>query len=401
MNITHVAIWLLALLLLIPSTLFFTQVLSAYLHGGRRLGAAMGVARASGTDSPVVAILVPAHDEAAGLAPTLACFRASMRAHDRLVVVADNCCDDTAAIARAAGAEVVERFDTALRGKAYALEAGLDYLRAQPPGMVLVLDADCTIAPDFVATLAAQCRQHQAPIQSLYLMKAPEGDLRPVSLLAEFAWRIKNWVRPLGGGALGFPSNLNGSGMIFPWQQIAAVQVANGNLAEDYKLGIDLLRLGHATRFSEAAQVLSRFPNSLESRRGQRRRWEHGHLDLILRTAPGLAGEALSTGRWKLLGAALDLLIPPLALLAAIAALSVPLVILAALLHAPSLPLQLCVAAWLLLGFGLALAWVGWGRDLVPLRVLAAIPGYAIGKLSLYTGYVSGREREWKRTRRD
>jgi cellulose synthase/poly-beta-1,6-N-acetylglucosamine synthase-like glycosyltransferase len=408
--------WGIAIALVIPSTLFFVEVLLAFLsprrtpHNGDGMFGILGQEFSRSNDgqladvspsTPALAILVPAHNEAAGLAPTLQGFRSRMRPQDRLVVVADNCSDDTVDIARAVGAEVVERFNQTQRGKCYALEAGIDYLRAQPPAQVLILDADCQIDPDFIATMSRLCAQYGRPVQSLYLMQAPSGDGRPVSRFAEFAWRIKNWVRPLGGRVLGFPSALNGSGMVFPWAQISTVQVANGNLAEDYTLGLDLLRAGHAAHFSEEAVVLSQFPNSLESRQGQRRRWEHGHLDLITRTAPLLIGEALMHGNWALLGSALDLLIPPLALLALFAAVALPVAALSAVLGSTLAPLWVCLLAVVELSLALLLAWLGWGRDVVPFQLMLQIPGYALSKINVYSRYLTARERQWKRTNRD
>src|SRR5262245_47349772 len=58
-----------------------------------------------------VAVLVPAHDESTGLLPTLADIKSQLLPGDRVLVVADNCDDDTAAVASRTGAEVVERHD--------------------------------------------------------------------------------------------------------------------------------------------------------------------------------------------------------------------------------------------------------------------------------------------------
>src|SRR5258705_10550409 len=60
---------------------------------------------------PHLAILVPAHDEAPGIGKTVSSVLSQLLDGDRLVVVADNCSDDTAQIAAAAGAEVWERRD--------------------------------------------------------------------------------------------------------------------------------------------------------------------------------------------------------------------------------------------------------------------------------------------------
>src|ERR1700731_271602 len=84
--------------------------------------------RPMGPDSGVrlpVAVLVPAHNESSGLLPTLTNIQSQLLPGDRLLVVADNCSDDTAAAARAGGAEVVERNDPTKRGKGYALDWGV------------------------------------------------------------------------------------------------------------------------------------------------------------------------------------------------------------------------------------------------------------------------------------
>src|SRR5581483_1342018 len=75
-----------------------------------------------------LAVLVPAHNESTGLLPTLADIRGQLLPEDRLVVIADNCTDDTAAVARAGGAEVIERQEFTKLGKGYALDHGLKYL---------------------------------------------------------------------------------------------------------------------------------------------------------------------------------------------------------------------------------------------------------------------------------
>ncbi|MGA2127432.1 MAG: glycosyltransferase, partial [Xanthobacteraceae bacterium] len=88
---------------------------------------------------PPTAVLVPAHNEGANLLLTLADIRGQLRAGDRLLVVADNCDDDTAAVAAAGGAEVIERHDPERRGKGHALEFGIRHLASDPPGVVIVV----------------------------------------------------------------------------------------------------------------------------------------------------------------------------------------------------------------------------------------------------------------------
>src|SRR6186997_1018921 len=99
-----------AVVLLVPVAVFAMQVLAA-----RR-----GVLRATNDPEgqrPTTAILMPAHDEAAGSAVAIDTVLSQLRSDDRLLVVADNCSDRTASIAAACGAQVVERHDPDRRGK--------------------------------------------------------------------------------------------------------------------------------------------------------------------------------------------------------------------------------------------------------------------------------------------
>ncbi len=347
-----------------------------------------------------ITVLVPAHDESVGIARTLESILPQLRAHDSVLVVADNCSDDTAAIARACGAAVVERFHETERGKGFALAFGVDTMRADPPGLVVIVDADCALAPDALARLARCVVATDRPAQALYLMLAPLDASVP-RRLAQFAWRVRNWVRPAGWHRLGLPCQLMGTGMAFTWAMLRDAALANASIVEDMKLGIDLGLRGQAPVFCADALVTSAFPDSAGATRTQRTRWEHGHLEMILREVPPMMKSAVGRRDGRMAGMALDLCIPPLALLAASLLLSTLLAV------GVSMWMETPALAWLhgvLLGmFSLAalLAWVVRGRDLVRLSELLAIPLYVAAKIPLYFRFVWNRQKQWVRTDRD
>src|SRR5262245_61354108 len=88
---------------------------------------------APGLLSHRTAVLIPAHNEGAGILPTIRDAQAQLGPNDRILVVADNCTDDTAAIVQAVGVEVTIRTDPERRGKGYALEFGMRHLGLNPP----------------------------------------------------------------------------------------------------------------------------------------------------------------------------------------------------------------------------------------------------------------------------
>src|SRR5690242_6164192 len=68
---------------------------------------------------PTLVVLIPAHNESGGLLAALSSLHGQLSPEDRVLVVADNCTDDTASVAKAGGVEVIERRDEARRGKSY------------------------------------------------------------------------------------------------------------------------------------------------------------------------------------------------------------------------------------------------------------------------------------------
>ena len=382
-------------LLLIPLAVLTVQVVAAVWPGRRADTSAVSNA----PSRPSIAVLMPAHDEAAGIAPVIAAVKQRLGPHDRLLVVADNCSDDTAGIARRAGAEVVERFDTSRRGKGYALDFGVRRLAARPPEIVVIVDADCIVEGDAFDRLANQCAATGRPAQALYLMHAPPGAGTRLRIAA-FAWIVKNHVRALGFWRLGLPCQLMGTGMAFPWSTIREAPLASGHIVEDLQLGLDLAAAGTPPRFCPAALVTSLFPTRTDGIDTQRTRWEHGHLGVIANVGPRMLGMALRRGDGRLTAMALDLCVPPLATLAlALFVLLAASTLLA--LAGVSLPLLLAGAMVVLLVADVAIAWLAFGRDAVHFSEMLLAPLYAVRKVPMYMRMLRSRQLQWVRTRRD
>jgi len=345
-----------------------------------------------------LAVLVPAHNEESGIAATLAAVRAQLAPGDRLLVVADNCSDATADVARAAGAEVIERASE-LRGKGYALAHGIDHLRAAPPSAVVIVDADCDLAAGALDALMHDLALTGRPVQALYLMLAPSG-AGLSRRLAQFAWRVRNWARPAGWHRLGMPCQLMGTGMAFDWEMLRDAALANASIVEDMKLGLDLAARGMAPVFCQRALVTSWFPDSAAAAGTQRTRWEHGHIEMILREMPAILRLAAVRRDRRMLGMALDLGVPPLALLAGVLALAWLLAVAGWLLGGTALVAIVASALVALFLITILAAWSVQGRDLVRLGELLAVPWYIVAKLPMYVRFIVRRQRDWVRTDR-
>jgi cellulose synthase/poly-beta-1,6-N-acetylglucosamine synthase-like glycosyltransferase len=348
--------------------------------------------------SPRIVVLVPAHNESIGLLPTLADVQAQLRPPDRLLVVADNCTDDTAAIALATGAEITRRDDPLRKGKAYALAWGLRHLDLDPPDVVIILDADCRIGDAAIDRLVEACMLTHRPVQALDLMIAPKEASLNYRFM-EFAWRVKNWVRPLGLKRIGLPCQLMGTGMAFPWDVIRSADLANNSLVEDLKLGLDLALRRKPPVFCPTAIVTSEFPSSAEGVLSQRLRWEQGHIGIILKSTARLILKALQQGNLDLLVLALDAAVPPLALLGVLTIGMVAVTALATLFGVS--PVALVVSTISLVGLitVVLLSWLKFGRDILRQAEILSLLPYVIRKLILYRKMLSGKS-EWSRTDR-
>lgn len=348
---------------------------------------------------PRVAIVMPAHNEAPIIAGTLDNIVRQLDAADRLLVVADNCTDDTAVIARAHAVEVIVRSDPDRRGKGYALDFGVRHLASDPPEVVIIIDADCQVGDGAIKRLAHACVQTGRPIQALYLMQAPPG-AGLMSRMRELAWRTKNLARPTGLLQWGLPCQLMGTGMAFSWHSISHSQLATGHLVEDLKLGLELAAAGQAPRFCPEALVTSQFPHSSDGERSQRMRWEHGHLGLIL-TMPRILLRGIVSFNVGLLVLALDLIVPPLALLVLLVALMWPIAMVAHVFVDDALAVWLLTAEAALLACAVLLAWARYGRDIVTARELALAGTYVFRKIPLYVRFLFARQLDWVRSKRD
>jgi len=345
-------------------------------------------------------VLMPAHDEAEGITASIISVRRELGPLDRLLVVADNCSDGTAQVARDAGAEVLERVDLARRGKGFALDWGIRHLAAAPPAAVVVVDADCIVAPGAIDRLVRRCAETLRPAQAIYLMRSPPA--APLKTrIAEFAWVVKCQARAFGYHQLGLPCQLLGTGMAFPWALISEAPLASGHIVEDLQLGLDMAAAGAPPELCPDALVTSVFPLAAAAIASQRTRWEHGHFDIIAKRAPALLGQAIRQRRGDLAAMVADLCVPPLAAL--VLALTAVLVAAAILtgLGGGIAPLAVAGASMLLLLAGVGSAWFRFGRHIVSLRELASSPAYAFAKIPLYAGMLRRKQTEWVRTRRD
>jgi 1,2-diacylglycerol 3-beta-glucosyltransferase len=259
-------------------------------------------------------VIVPAHDEESGVAHTVASllgvdYPPELR---RVLVVADNCTDGTAACAAAAGATVLVRDDPQRRGKGFAL--AFAYERSLADGFadaVVVVDADTVASPNLLRAFDAQLSRGAGAIQARY--GVANASLSWRTRLMAIAFALFNDVRSLGRDRLHLSTGLRGNGMCFATRLLREVPHDAFSIVEDLEYGIRLGESGHRVHYAPDAAVLGQMVSSARASRSQRVRWEGGRLRLARERGPALLVRALRSRNVVLLDLAVDLIVPPLA----------------------------------------------------------------------------------------
>jgi cellulose synthase/poly-beta-1,6-N-acetylglucosamine synthase-like glycosyltransferase len=268
------------------------------------------------------AVLVPAHDEAAVIGSTLESFARQRTAGASLSVhvVADNCSDDTVAIARAHGADVHERIDPERPGKGPALGWLLQQLRDRGDDFdaVIIMDADTTMGDGFLDVMDRELADaDRSAWQAYYAVRAPETSPSVATRYAALA--LRHYVRPLGRTALGGSCGLFGNGMVFR-ADVLADREFSAHLTEDAEFQMELLLDGQLVGFVPDSRVEAEMPSTFAAARTQHERWELGRWQVARRYVPELLRRAIAPARRHRLAyvdAVLDQLVPPLSILAA------------------------------------------------------------------------------------
>lgn len=349
-------------------------------------------------------LVVPAHDEALGIGATVQSllaldYPAALR---RVVVVADNCSDDTAAKAREAGAVVLERHDAERRGKGYALAHAFERIRAEGlADAVVVVDADTLVSPNLLHAYAARLAGGEVAVQAHYGVQNPNASWR--TRLMRIALAMFHQVRGIARERLGVSAGLRGNGMCFRTSLLAEVPHDAYSLVEDLEYGIRLGRKGYRVAYAAEADVLGEMVSGEKASRSQRHRWEHGRAQMLRLHGWPLLRDALAQKSPLLLDLAMDVLVPPLSRVVGLGVLG--LAAAAALvgftghggLAATAFSAALCGVA-----LYVAAGWWHSGTGLRGLLDLALAPAYVAWKVLLAVqGRATRKPTEWVRTTRE
>ena len=265
------------------------------------------------------AVIVPAYNEAQVIARTLVSL-ADLDYPPELFevhVVADNCDDFTAAVARHLTPFVYERTDRTAMGKGQALRWLLDLLPTDRYDAFAVIDADTLVDANFLTTMNDRLDAGAVAVQGGYGVIRSERSW--VSSLRAVAFYLLHSSRRQGLAALGASAGLSGNGMAFAAELRQAREWKAFGVTEDLELHARLVEAGVKVALAPETSVWGEMPDTLAAARGQNLRWERGRLALAREHAPRLLLGAVRSASWPKFAAALDLMVPPLSVVALLA----------------------------------------------------------------------------------
>lgn len=248
---------------------------------GRDRGRRFATPGPSSGEVPRLLFLIPAHDEELLIAE---CVRSLLdmtypTARRRIIVIADNCSDQTARIARDGGAETLIRADPHAPGKPRAIAWALGQIELRDWDACVIVDADSTVAPGFASGLAKLAPLNDIAFQANF------------GVLNEF----ESWLTRLGGvlsrcrydvtyplkQSAGLNCPITGNGMGFGTNLLVRDGWRAFSITEDSELYAVYTEAGVPIRHASQASLFSQEPRSLQQGVTQRRRWLAGRLRII------------------------------------------------------------------------------------------------------------------------
>ena len=225
------SVWLISWVLLIPATFACGYYVLLTTLGWQRR-----IVPTNDSSGLRLAIIIPAHNEEANLPATLKSITASDMPLSLLhvLVIADNCTDNTATIAEAHGATCLIRNDDSKRAKGYALESGIPHaIERWQPDAVVVLDADCELSDN---TLSLMCDAIQTGADAVQVARLPRNSEGPTAMISNVGSILENAISA-GRDRCGLPVALRGSGMAFTRELLERHPWHCHGLTEDAEYG--------------------------------------------------------------------------------------------------------------------------------------------------------------------
>ncbi len=225
------------------------------------------------------AVLVPAHNEAAVIAPLLDSLAGQNYPKNCYKVYAscDNCTDDTAEIVRAHGAAALERFDREHNGKTWNVRWALTKIPFEEVDALAMFDADNLADKNFLMSMNNYMELHPEAeaIQGVLDVKNPDDNWLTRSYALAYWFTNRFWQ--LARGLWGLSCTLGGTGLVIRTATLERIGWKLQSLTEDLEMSTRLILSGSRVHWNDAAIIYDEKPQEMAVSRRQRTRWMQGH----------------------------------------------------------------------------------------------------------------------------
>ena len=318
-------------------------------------------------------IIIPAHDESAVIRATVSRLLAIDYPSPlfSIYIIADHCSDNTAEVARHAGAVVLERNEGPRTGKGAALSWAFEtILKKDQCDATVIFDADTRVAPDFLRVMDWRLSQGDRVIQGQHIIRNPDQSWFPALTWAMFL--IDNRFQNLGRSNLGWSAKNMGDSICFRADILRQLGWGEG-LTEDYHLRYKLLLNGIRIAYEPAAIGYGEAPITWDRARAQRARWLRGAHDTSQQFVKHLIVEAMKKRSLAMLDGALQASFPSFSTLSLLSLFFLIIQISINYLIQPIFPLPL-IGAWAAMVVALlTYPLIGLALERAPFRAYIAI----------------------------
>lgn len=344
-------------------------------------------------------ILIPAHNEEMVISETLDSLALLEKTGEiTVVVIADNCTDNTAEVARSRKVTVLERINPNDIGKGYALEWALAQFDLNEFSAVAIVDADTLVEKNMLVAMSAAFGSGAGAVQVHNEISAV--DSTPLAHLQQMASAVENHLYYGGRAALGLPILLRGTGMAIRSDVLLAHPWSSHSLTEDVDYAVSLIRQGVKIMYTQASKVRSAAVSTYSQSRSQKIRWASGTFNLISDNFFPLMKDGFLLGRFELLELALSLLLMSRPALIVVSVLLIPFALLGSAELMPWFLIWPTLLATLLVIY-LSLGIFFVENRAKAARSLIAAPYFGVWLIGVQVlAFVRRRKLGWTRTRR-
>ncbi|MGH8542278.1 MAG: glycosyltransferase family 2 protein [Gammaproteobacteria bacterium] len=257
-----------------------------------------------------IAIVIPAHNEELLLQKLIESASSQDYPHElfSIIVVADNCTDNTVDVARQNGAIVLERADIENRGKGYAIKWALETINMDQYNAVFIIDSDSVMSSKVLLHLDGMIQEGKRVIQCYNGIANPDDSW--FTRLLDVSRTIGNEIYHPAKQKLGLSSYLMGNGMCFTNDILQKYGWDAFTVGEDWEHYAKLVQNGESVSFARDARVYHRESASLKQATSQRMRWSSGRFAIAWRYGFRLLHTGLRERNIVKLDAALPLVFP-------------------------------------------------------------------------------------------